>query len=68
MHLFSGVEIHREKTKDKCKPHALRRILRVDYFSKDVLELDSADNVRAPLSLTEFGVCDKLSKYMIVNN
>ncbi len=63
-HLLPGVEIERkEAKKPKFKPHTLRRVLRTDYFSKDVLELDSPDNVLAPLSLTDFGVFNKLSRY-----
>ena len=63
-HLLPGVEIDRkEAKKTKFKPHNLKRVLRTDYFSKDVLELDSTDNVLAPLSLTDFGVFNKLSRY-----
>jgi len=59
---FSGVVIDRE-LKRKIKPFTSRRILRIDYFTKPVLEQDSEDNVLAPLSLTHFGAFDKLSRY-----
>lgn len=58
--MFSGVEIDREKREKYYVP---KRILRMDFFTKPVLKLDSGDNVLAPLSLTDFGVFNKLSQY-----
>jgi len=63
--IFSGVVIDRD-LKSTIKPFASRRVLRMDYFTKPVLELDSGDNVLAPLSLTQFGTFDKLARYRVL--
>ena len=67
LNFFSGIVIDRE-LKSKFKPYASRRILRIDYFTKPVLDQDSGDNVLAPLSLTQFGIFDKLSRYSVVDS
>ena len=67
IYIFSGAVIDRD-FKKKFKPFTSRRILRMDYFTKPVLEQDSEDNVLAPLSLTHFETFDKLSRYSVVKS